>query len=114
MAARPVPLTLPDEPLAKLFFARNILLKVTMAASSGGGTFTIRFFPDEAPATAARLVRLARRHYFDGHVLQRVEPNFVIQGGGPSASEYVGDSTFMRDEVGFPSPYRVPIGISSS
>ncbi|MEP6573816.1 MAG: peptidylprolyl isomerase, partial [Gemmatimonadota bacterium] len=75
--------------------------------------FTIRLFPDEAPATAARLVRLARGHYFDGHVLQRVEPNFVIQGGGPGASEYVGDSTFMRDELAFHSHYRGTIGISS-
>ncbi|MEP6574307.1 MAG: hypothetical protein ABJD11_16515, partial [Gemmatimonadota bacterium] len=56
VAARPMPLTRPDEPLAELLFARNILLRVTMAASSGGGSFTIRLFPDEAPATAARLV----------------------------------------------------------
>jgi len=45
--------------------------------------------------------------------LQRVEPNFVIQGGGPGASEYVGDDAFMRDELGFHSHYRGTLGIST-
>jgi cyclophilin family peptidyl-prolyl cis-trans isomerase/HEAT repeat protein len=111
--ARPSPLPLPPEPLAALFLTRDIRLKVTMAASSGGGSFTLRLFSAEAPATVARIVRLARSHYYDGHILQRVEPNFVIQGGGPGASEYVGDSTFMRDELAFHSHFRGTAGISS-
>ena len=84
-----------------------------MAESSGGGSFTVRLFPDEAPATVARIIRLARAHYYDGHILQRVEPNFVIQGGGPDASEYVGDATFMRDELTPRSHFRGTLGISS-
>ena len=97
--ATPRPLPIQVEPLAAIFMAPDIRLRVTMAASSGGGTFTVKLFPEEAPATVARIVRLARARYYDGHVLQRVEPNFVIQGGGPDASEYVGDATFMRDEL---------------
>ena len=59
----------------------------------------MRLFPDETPATVARVLRLVREGFYDGKVFQRVEPNFVIQGGGPDANEYVGDSTFMRDEL---------------
>ena len=111
--AAPRPLPLPAEPLAALFIAQDIRLRVTMAASSGGGSFIVHLFPAEAPATVARIVRLARAHYYDGHVLQRVEPNFVIQGGGPDASEYVGDATFMRDELAARSHLRGTLGISS-
>lgn len=113
VAARPVPLPIRPEPLAEIFLDRAPRLRITMAPASGGGSFTLRLFTDEAPATVARILRLAREHYYDGHVFQRVEPNFVIQGGGPDASEYVGYPTFMRDEVGFHSHYRGTAGISS-
>ena len=111
--ARPVPLPIREEPLAELFLADSLRLRVTMARSSGGGTFVIQLFPRETPATVARVVRRAREKYYDGHLFQRVEPNFVIQGGGPGASEYVGDDFFMRDEVGFHSHYRGTLGIST-
>jgi cyclophilin family peptidyl-prolyl cis-trans isomerase len=111
--ATPHPLPIQSEPLAALFLAPDIRLRVTMAASSGGGSFTVRLFANEAPATVARIVRLARARYYDGHVFQRVEPNFVIQGGGPDASEYMGDATFMRDELGTRSHSRGTVGISS-
>jgi cyclophilin family peptidyl-prolyl cis-trans isomerase len=111
--ATPKPLPIQAAPLAAIFLAPDIRLRVTMAASSGGGTFTVKLFPDEAPATVARIVRLARARYYDGHVLQRVEPNFVIQGGGPDASEYVGDAAFMRDELTPHSHFRGTLGISS-
>ena len=104
------PLPIQAEPLAQILLARNVQLKVTMAS---GATFTVRLFNDEAPATAARMIRLARAHYFDGHIFQRVEPNFVVQGGGPDASEYVGDAEFMRDEISWRSHLRGTIGVSS-
>jgi cyclophilin family peptidyl-prolyl cis-trans isomerase/HEAT repeat protein len=109
--ARPLPIA--DGPLAAIATAKPIDIAVTMAAPSGGGTFVIRLFNAEAPATTARIVRLVRAHYYDGHVFQRVEPNFVVQGGGGDASEYVGDSTFMRDELGLRSHSQWTVGISS-
>ena len=111
--AGPVPLPIQNEPLAEYFLADNLLLRVTMAPSSGGGSFTIRLFPRETPATVARIVRRAGAKYYDGHLFHRVEPNFVIQGGGPDASEYAGDDAFMRDEVAFHSHFRGTLGIST-
>ncbi len=111
--ARPVPLPIRPEPLAQLFLRRSIRLRVTMTRSSGGGSFTVRLFPDETPATVARVLRLVREGFYDGKVFQRVEPNFVIQGGGPDASEYVGDAAFMRDELTMRTHARGTIGISA-
>jgi cyclophilin family peptidyl-prolyl cis-trans isomerase len=42
-----------------------------------------------------------------------VEPNFVIQGGGPDANEYVGDVAFMRDELTMRTHARGTVGISA-
>jgi cyclophilin family peptidyl-prolyl cis-trans isomerase/HEAT repeat protein len=110
---RPAPLAIRKEPLADVFLVENMRLRVTMARSSGGGSFVIQLFPRETPATVARVVRLAREGYYNGHLFQRVEPNFVIQGGGPDASEYVGDDAFMRDEIAFHSHFRGTLGIST-
>ena len=112
-AARPAPLPIRPEPLAELFLRRSIRLRITMAPSSGGGSFTVRLFPEETPASVARVLRLVREAFYDGKAFQRVEPNFVIQGGGPDANEYVGDVAFMRDELTMRSHARGTIGISA-
>ena len=84
-----------------------------MASASGGGSFELQLFPDEAPATVARFVSLARRGYYNGLTFHRVATNFVIQGGSPGANEYVGADRFMRDELGLRSHVRGTLGIST-
>jgi cyclophilin family peptidyl-prolyl cis-trans isomerase/HEAT repeat protein len=109
----PAPLPLAAAPLAATFVSSDLLLRVTMAPSSGGGSFVVRLFPSETPATVARVLRLARAGFYDGKVFQRVEPNFVVQGGGPDANEYAGDATFMRDELTARMHARGTVGISA-
>jgi cyclophilin family peptidyl-prolyl cis-trans isomerase/HEAT repeat protein len=109
----PSPLPLPAAPLAETFLRRAILLRVTLAPSSGGGSFTVRLFGAETPATVARVLRLVEQGFYNGKVFQRVEPNFVVQGGGPDANEYVGDATFMRDELTARMHARGTVGISA-
>ena len=109
--AKPLPIRV--EPLAEIFRTRNLQLRITMADSSGGGTILVRLFTDEAPATIARIVRLARARYYDGLTFHRIVPNFVIQGGSPGANEQVGDAAFMRDELGMRSHDRGTLGIST-
>jgi cyclophilin family peptidyl-prolyl cis-trans isomerase/uncharacterized membrane protein/HEAT repeat protein len=111
--ADPVPLSIRPEPLAQVFLRREPRLLVTMAQSSGGRSFTIQLFEHEAPATVARVLRLVEEGFYNGKVFQRVEPNFVIQGGGPDANEYVGDSRFMRDELALRTHARGTLGIST-
>ena len=85
-------------------------MRVTMAS---GRSFVVSFFLDESPLSVWRVVRLARDGYYDGLTFHRIVPNFVIQGGSPGASEFVGDGPFMRDEFGRRSQTRGTVGISS-
>ena len=48
------------------------------------GEFTVALDPTLAPKTAASLVSLAERGYFDDTLFHRIVPGFVIQGGDPT------------------------------
>jgi cyclophilin family peptidyl-prolyl cis-trans isomerase/HEAT repeat protein len=85
--------------------------RVTIQLATGGEV-ELEFFPFAAPTNAARFVRLARRGYFDGLTLHRVAPNFVVQGGSPSANEYMGDAAFTRDELALEN-WRGTVGLST-
>ena len=113
VVAHAQPLPIRAEPLAQVFRARGLQLRITMAKSSGGGTIIANLFNNEAPATIARIVRLARAHYYDGLTFHRIVTGFVIQGGSPGANEYVGDAAFMRDETSVRSHLRGTLGIST-
>ena len=79
----------------------------------GIGSFELALFTAQAPATVLHFARLAESGYYNGLTFHRVVPNFVIQGGSPGANEYVGDATFMRDEVGTWPHVRGAVGIST-
>lgn len=110
--ALPRPLPLPTEDVAPLLSGRWYA-RFTMAPMIGGESFEVELFPHEAPITVARFVRLARAGYYNGLTFHRVEPGFVIQGGSPQATEFVGDGPFMRDELGLRSHTRGTLGIST-
>ena len=96
-----------DEALAAL---RGATAFVTM---KGLGAFTLQLFPEEAPATVATFVDLAKKGTYNGLTFHRVVPNFVLQGGSPGANEYDALTRhFMRDEVGM-CHQRGTIGIST-
>ena len=98
---------------ADLALGADIRLRVTMSSASGGGSFVVRLRGDVAPIMAARILELANRHYYDGLTWHRVEPDFVIQGGSPGATEYIGYKDFLRDELGtIPHP-RGTVGMST-
>jgi peptidyl-prolyl cis-trans isomerase B (cyclophilin B) len=50
------------------------------------GAFMVTLDQKLAPNTAASLVYLAKRKFFDGISFHRIVPGFVIQGGDPTAS----------------------------
>lgn len=108
----PMPVTLPPDAV-RLAMGGEVRLRVTMADSSGGGTFVVRLRGDVAPVMAARVADLVRRHYYDGLTWHRVEANFVIQGLGPGANEYVGYPRFFRDELGTVPHVRGTVGMST-
>jgi len=77
------------------------------------GTIEIRLLKEEAPVTIARFAALVKAGYYNGLTFHRIVPNFVVQGGSPGASEYVGTSRYMRDEVGPAYHLRGAVGIST-
>jgi cyclophilin family peptidyl-prolyl cis-trans isomerase len=111
--SEPRPLPAVDGAPENMAALRAARVRVTMAPGSGGGSFELRLFPDDAPITVGRFLRLVRSGYYDGLTLHRVVPNFVVQGGSPGANEYVGDGPFLRDEVGLRSHRRGAVGIST-
>jgi cyclophilin family peptidyl-prolyl cis-trans isomerase len=107
-----LPVRLPPEAVALALGAER-RLRVVLADSSGGGSFVVRLRGDVAPIMAARILELARSHYYDGLTWQRVEPDFVIQGGSPRSNEYVGNPRFIRDELGTVPHVRGTVGMST-
>ncbi len=113
-ADRPPPAVheLPPHAVA-LALGDTIRLQVTMASSSGGGSFIVRLRGDVAPMTAARVLALVNKGYYNRLDWQRVEPDFVIQGGSPGSNEYVGAAQFFRDELGTVPHARGTVGMST-
>ena len=62
---------------------------------------------------AARIAQLVRTGYYDGLTWHRVEHDFVIQGGSPTANEYDGFAEFLRDELGTIAHPRGTVGMST-
>jgi cyclophilin family peptidyl-prolyl cis-trans isomerase/HEAT repeat protein len=109
----PRPLPPPVFQAAELDRLRGAKLRITMSPVSGGGSFDVALFPDQAPVTVLRVARLTRQGFYDGRTFHRVVPNFVIQGGSPKANEYTGDGSYLRDELGPDSHERGTLGIST-
>jgi cyclophilin family peptidyl-prolyl cis-trans isomerase len=82
-------------------------------AVRGVGTFELALFTNVAPLTVLKFVQLAESGYYNGLTFHRVVPNFVIQGGSPGANEFIGDASFMRDEVSLWPHVRGAVGIST-
>ena len=115
-APKPVPARIPGaKPQSDLSAEdlRRLAAPRARVTIRGAGTFELALFTMQAPATVLRFVHLAEAGYYNGLTFHRVVPNFVIQGGSPGANEYMGDATFMRDEVGLWPHVRGAVGIST-
>jgi len=71
--------------------------KATMVTSHG--TMEINLFASKAPVTVNSFVYLSRFHYYDGIVLHRIIPGFVLQGGDPTGTGAGGPGYKFRDEL---------------
>jgi peptidyl-prolyl cis-trans isomerase B (cyclophilin B) len=63
------------------------------------GSFTIRLDQRTSPNAAASFASLARNGFFDKTIFHRIVPQFVIQGGDPTASGTGGPGYSTRDRV---------------
>jgi cyclophilin family peptidyl-prolyl cis-trans isomerase len=112
LARAPRPVPVPPEAVG-LALGREYRLRVRLADSSGGGSFIVRLRGDVAPIMGARVLALARAGWYNGRTWYRVEPDFVIQGGGPGSNEYVGHPRYLRDELSALPHVRGTVGMST-
>ena len=73
--------------------------KYTAVFNTSRGEIVCELFAKDAPDTVNNLVFLARDKFYDGTVFHRVIPNFMIQGGDPTASGSGGPGYRFADEV---------------
>jgi cyclophilin family peptidyl-prolyl cis-trans isomerase len=52
------------------------------------GAFVIELMPDRSPLTCANFLRYVKEGHYSGTLIHRVVANFVVQGGGHSATDY--------------------------
>jgi cyclophilin family peptidyl-prolyl cis-trans isomerase len=74
---------------------RPVRLRITF---SGKRVITLKLDPAVAPMNVANLVLLARKGYFDGRLVPRVVPDFVVQMGSPFDSMEGGPGYTVRCE----------------
>jgi peptidyl-prolyl cis-trans isomerase B (cyclophilin B) len=72
---------------------------VTAVIHTSCGDITLALYPQAAATAVNSFVFLAERHYFDGTVVQRVLPGFIMQMGDPTASGYGGPGYTIGDEL---------------
>ena len=87
----------PRNPLASaLLVLAGLLVNTTTPAADQAtqvrvttnmGAFVVELLPERAPLTTANFLRYVREGYYSGTLIHRVVANFVIQGGGHSASD---------------------------
>lgn len=70
-------------------------LRITFA---GPRSLVLRLDPTVAPINVANLARLARKGYFDGQLVPRVVPDFVVQMGSPLSTMDGGPGYAVRCE----------------
>ena len=76
------------------------------------GTFVIELDSVHAPLTVRNFVDLARRKFFDGTVIHRVVPAFVVQAGDPDATGHGGPGWEIPDEANLLRYTRGTVGMA--
>lgn len=62
------------------------------------GKIVVEFFPQSSPGSTSNFIRLTKDGYYDGKVIHRVVPNFVVQGGCNRGDGYGSEDFSIRSE----------------
>jgi len=76
------------------------------------GTIEIELDVLDAPLTSDSFIALVRKGYFDGLLIHRVVPNFVVQGGDPRGDGDGGPGYTIRDELNQEPYLRGTVGMA--
>ncbi len=75
--------------------------RLTHAATitTSAGPIEVELFSQESPVTANNFAFLASRGFYDGTVIHRIVPGFVVQMGDPTGTGTGGPGYRFRDEL---------------
>lgn len=62
------------------------------------GNIVFRFYTKAAPQTSARIMQLIQNKFYDGLIIHRAIPNFIIQTGDPTGTGSGGSGTKLAPE----------------
>ena len=68
---------------ALLFFAQEDLKQLQAVFDTTAGTFTVEFYPEEAPNHVRRFIELAKQGFYTGTMFHSMVPHGIVQGGDP-------------------------------
>ncbi len=76
----------------------NGLSLATATIKTVHGDIQFRFYTKAAPHTSARIMELIQQKFYDGLIIHRMIPNFVIQTGDPTGTGNGGSGTKLKPE----------------
>ena len=62
------------------------------------GTIVVELYRDKTPKTVENFITLAKKGFYDGILIHRVIPNFMIQTGDPEGTGRGGPGYTFKDE----------------
>jgi len=83
---------------------------VVVRMTTTKGDVTIGLFGSKAPATVANFVKLVEAHFYDGILIHRVEPGFVVQAGDPLTKGLTAKALSTDPRIGSGGPgWTIPL-----
>lgn len=76
----------------------NGLSLATATIKTVHGDIQFRFYTKAAPHTSARIMELIQQKFYDGIMIHRMIPNFVIQTGDPTGAGNGGSGVKLKPE----------------
>ncbi|MDB4934488.1 MAG: Peptidyl-prolyl cis-trans isomerase [Labilithrix sp.] len=91
-------------PAPELGKALRGAVRISFTTDADVGPLTFALEPELSPITVTRIASLVRSGFYDGIVVHRVAPGFVVQFGDPEGDGYGGSGTSLRCETS-PVPF---------
>ncbi|MDZ7291626.1 MAG: HEAT repeat domain-containing protein [candidate division KSB1 bacterium] len=107
---------IPQETKTQLDFTYQDIRKLRQLHArikTNRGDVELQFFTEAAPLTVLNFVHLAQRGFFDGLLIHRVVPNFVIQTGDPRGDMWGSPGYSIRSEFSRLRYTRGMVGMAS-
>lgn len=102
------------EAIVRFARAPRAVVVVVRRGNLASGGFTLQLDTDEAPLASWNFWELASKGFYDGLVVHRVVPNFVVQDGDPRGDGWGGPGYAIRDEYGAAHFAGGTLGMASS